>query len=365
MKFACNFAAGLLSLLPALVFAESDIDRLIADTGIRKGSVHARDLPGWQGADKILVSDFGGLAGELQPHFPNINFVAFSSIADAKQHAAGADAIIGTCDADLLAAAPDVKWVQVFSAGVDRCIPNEGIESGRVMLTNMQKMSSPVLAEHAITMVMSLARGLIAHGKLMKTGEWRRRDPSTAQIESVSGKTLLVVGLGGIGTEVAKRGAAVGMRVIGTRRSSREGPDFVEYVGLSDELFKLAAEADYIVNALPLTDETRGIFDAAFFEAAKDGAYFVSIGRGASTVTDDLIAAMKSGKISGAGLDVTDPEPLPSNHPLWQMQNVIITPHIGSAGGNRDRHRVLLRENLRRFVAGDALYNVVDPAKGY
>lgn len=365
MKFDYKFAAGLLCLMPALVLADPDFDRLVAETGIREGSLDARDLPGWQGVDRILVSDFGGIVGELQPKFPDINFITFSSIADAKQHAAGADAIIGTCDAGLLAAAPDVKWVQVFSAGVDRCIPNEAVESGRVMLTNMQKMSSPVLAEHAITMVMSLARGLIAHSKLMETGEWRRGDPSTTRIESTSGKTLLVVGLGGIGTEVAKRGAALGMRVIGTRRSSREGPDYVEYVGLSDELFELAARADYIVNALPLTDETRGIFDAAFFAAAKDGAYFVSIGRGASTVTDDLIAAMESGKISGAGLDVTDPEPLPPDHPLWQMQNVIITPHIGGAGGNRERHLVLLQENLRRFVAGDALYNVVDPARGY
>jgi len=155
------------------------------------------------------------------------------------------------------------------------------------------------------------------------------------------------------------------MRVVGTRRSSREGPAFVDYVGLSDELFELAADADFIVNALPLTPETRGLFDAAFFEAARDGAYFVSIGRGASTVTDDLLAALESGAIAGAGLDVTDPEPLPGDHPLWQVENVIITPHIGGAGGNFDRHLVLLRENLRRFIAGDALYNMVDPAKGY
>ncbi len=255
--------------------------------------------------------------------------------------------------------------MQVFSAGVDRCAPLEAVQNGRVILTNMQKMSSPVLAEHAITMVMSLSRGLIAHSKLMKTGIWRRNESGREGIQSVSGKTLLVAGLGGIGIEVARRGAALGMRVIGTRRSSRDGPPFVDYVGLSDELFELAGEADYIVNALPLTPETRGLFDAAFFEAAKDGAYFVSIGRGASTVTEDLIAALESGAIAGAGLDVTDPEPLPKDHPLWQMQNVIITPHIGGTGGSRERHLVLLRENLRRFIAGDALYNVVDPARGY
>jgi phosphoglycerate dehydrogenase-like enzyme len=357
--------AGAFLCFASVTFAASDVDRLIAETGIREGGTAMRDHAGWRGVDKVLVRDFGGIVDALQPGFPDIELIGFSSTSEVEQHLAGVDAIIGVCDEGLLEGARDVVWVQVFSAGVDRCAPLEAVQSGRVILTNMQKMSSPVLAEHAITMVMSLSRGLVAHGKLMETGKWRRRGPETERIQSVSGKTLLVVGLGGIGTEVAKRGAALGMRVVGTRRSSREGPSFVDYVGLSDELFELAGQADYIVNALPLTPETRGLFDAAFFDAAKDGAYFVSIGRGASTVTDDLIAALESGAIAGAGLDVTDPEPLPEDHPLWRMQNVIITPHIGGAGGSRDRHLVLLRENLRRFIAGDALYNVVDPAKGY
>lgn len=364
MKSQILFAGALLCFA-SVTLADSDIDKLIAETGIREGGTAMRDHAGWQGVDKVLVSDFGGIVDALQPGFPDIELIGFSSTAEAEQHLGGADAIIGTCAADLLGAAQDVVWVQVFSAGVDRCMPVDAVRSGRVVLTNMQKMSSPVLAEHAITMVMSLSRGLISHSKLMETGVWRRNESGREGIQSVSGRTLLVAGLGGIGTEVARRGAALGMRVIGTRRSSREGPPFVDYVGLADELFELAGEADYIVNALPLTSETRGLFDAAFFEAAKDGAYFVSIGRGASTVTDDLIAALESGAIAGAGLDVTDPEPLPEDHRLWQMQNVIITPHIGGAGGSRDRHLVLLRENLRRFIAGDALYNVVDPERGY
>jgi phosphoglycerate dehydrogenase-like enzyme len=182
---------------------------------------------------------------------------------------------------------------------------------------------------------------------------------------SVAGRTMLVIGLGGIGTEAARRAAALDMRVIGTRRSSREGPDFVEYVGLSDELFELAAEADFIVNALPLTTETTGLLDADFFSAAKRGAFLVNVGRGRTVVTDDLVAALESGQIAGAALDVTDPEPLPADHPLWQMDNVIITPHVASRDSNRARHMILFKENLRRFVAGDALLNVVDPELGY
>ena len=184
-------------------------------------------------------------------------------------------------------------------------------------------------------------------------------------MQSFGGKTMLVVGLGGIGTETAKRAAALGMIVYATRNSSREGPDYVEYVGLSDELFELAAKADVIVNALPLTAATQGLFNSDFFDAVKPGAYFINVARGASVVTDDLMAALDSGQLAGAGLDVTDPEPLPPDHPLWRMQNVIITPHVAGVARTLERHQAVAQENLRRFIAGDALLNVVDPARGY
>lgn len=348
-----------------LAQAELTVEDLIATTGIREGPAPIRKHPGWRGVDKILVRDYGGDAGKLQQAFPDIEIVGFISSADVIDGASDADAIIGACDPALIDAAKNAVWVQVFSAGVDLCAPLEAVASGRVVLTNMQKMSSPVLAEHAITMAMSLARGLVTHGKAMSGGRWLRRDPINDPIREIAGSTMLVVGLGGIGTEVARRGKALGMRVIATRRSSRDGPDFVDHVGLSEELLQLAAEADFIVNALPLTTETAGLLDAGFFAAAKQGAFFVSIGRGATTDTDALVDALESGHIAGAGLDVTSPEPLPADHPLWQMSNVIITPHIGGSGGSRDRHFLLVVENLRRFIAGEALLNVVDPQRGY
>ena len=155
------------------------------------------------------------------------------------------------------------------------------------------------------------------------------------------------------------------MSVSGTRNSSRNGPDFVEYVGLSHELNDLAASADVIVNALPATDATMDLFDAEFFAGAKAGAIFINVGRGKTVVTGDLIAALESGRISAAGLDVTAPEPLPSDSPLWQRDDVIITPHVASSGGENERHVVLLLENVSRYVAGERLLNVVDPKKGY
>jgi phosphoglycerate dehydrogenase-like enzyme len=177
---------------------------------------------------------------------------------------------------------------------------------------------------------------------------------------------VLIVGLGGIGTQVAWRAHGLGMRVIATRNSSRQGPDYVDYVGLADELLTLAAEADVVVNTLPLTSKTTGIFDQGFFDKVKSGAIFISVGRGKSTVTADLVAALESGKLYGAGLDVTDPEPLPKDSPLWQMENVIITPHVSAAGpGSLQRVAAITVENLRRYLAGEPLLNIVDMRAGY
>lgn len=366
MRLTTIFASGVLwigSLSAA--WADSAIDILIEETGVKAGPVAMRDFPGWGAPEKIVIRAPEAFVVEIQSRYPDITFVAVTSQDEAIRHAVGADAVIGFCSDEMLQAASRAVWIQITSAGAERCVAVNAVKNGRVVLTNMQKMSSPVLGEHAVAMVMSLARGLVAHSKAMQTGQWRRSDPMTSRIQSVTGKNLLVVGLGGIGTEVARRAAALGMRVTGTRRSSREGPEFVSRVGLSHELHELAAEADFIVNTLPLTPETRGIFDADFFAAAKTGAYFVSVGRGGSTVTDDLVAAINSGQIAGAGLDVTDPEPLPSDHPLWQMENVVITPHVAWAGGDNERHGILLRDNIRRFVAGEALLNVVDPDRGY
>ena len=353
-------------LFPLTLLADGDVEKLIRQTGIKEGPVAVRDMPGWEAPDKILVRELTpGLVDGLRQEFPDVEFVAVPSRGEALRQAADADAIIGFCSADLLDAAVEASWIQVFSAGVERCVALEQVGSSKVVLTNMQKMSSPVLAEHALAMVMALGRGLVSYGKLMATGEWRRGGPAAPSLQEISGKTLLVAGLGGIGTEVARRAAALGMRVVGTRRSSRDGPDFVDYVGLSGELNELAADADFIVNALPLTPETIGIFDQDFFSGAKRGSYFISVGRGASVVTDDLVEALETGQLAGAGLDVTDPEPLPADHRLWQMENVIVTPHVAGRGGGRERHDTLTKENIRRFIAGDKLFNVVDPQRGY
>ena len=345
--------------------AEVSIDRLIEDAGLQEGPVASRDLAGWRSPQKMIVRGGEDLVASLQVEFPGVRFVAAPSAPEALAEIGDADAIIGYCAEELIAPAEALVWVQIFSAGAESCLAVDAIASGDVLLTNMQKMASPVIGEHAIAMMLSLTRGLVQQARTMPDGAWNRGIGDEIGMMSVDGKTALVVGLGGIGKAAAKRAAALGMRVIATRNSSRSGPEYVEYVGLSEELLTLAAQADVVINALPLTPDTRGLFNKEFFDAVKPGVIFVNVARGASVVTDDLVAALGDGRVAGAGLDVTDPEPLPADHPLWQMPNVIITPHIAWYGNNRERQLALARENIRRFIAGDALLNVVDPERGY
>jgi phosphoglycerate dehydrogenase-like enzyme len=366
--------AACLALLPLLVAGparaaavppDPAVAGMIAELGLRESPVASRDQPGWTARPRVLVlrADAERLEA-LRRVAPGAEVTVLS--ADPGQRAgqlARAQAILATCDPALLAA-PRLHWFQSFQVGVERCVAVPGLQERGIVLTNGQRTSGPPIAEHAIAMMMSLARGLPQYGRHQQAGEWNREGFGRAR--ELKGRTLLVVGLGGIGTEVAWRGHGLGMRVIATRNSSREGPDFVARVGLPDELLALAAEADVVVNAAPITPATTGIFDARFFAAMKPGGYFINVARGRSVVQDDLVAALRSGQLGGAGLDVTDPEPLPAGHPLWAMDNVIITPHIAGDSDREDaRQWLLVTENLRRYAAGEPLLNAVDIARGY
>jgi phosphoglycerate dehydrogenase-like enzyme len=361
------FLAFLLLTIAAAstVAGELSVEDFIDETGIRAGATPVKERPGWTSTPTILVRTMAGATEGLDDDFPNARIIAVESLDDALLRAPEANVILGFCDSRLIDAAEQLVWVQVYWAGVERCLESEAVGSGRILLTNMQKMSSATIGEHAIAMMLSLTRGLTPYAKMMAEGAWQRDYARNSGMVSVDGKTLLVVGLGGIGRQVAMRGKGLGMRVVATRNSSREGPDYVDYVGLSDELHALAAQADVIVNALPLTPATTGLFDREFFAAAKRGSYFINVGRGSTVVTDDLLLALQDGRLGGAGLDVTEPEPLPADHPLWQLPNVIITPHVAGFGGSRRWHAMLVRENIRRYLAGEALLNVVEPERGY
>ena len=344
------------------------VQNMIAELGLRESELPVRELPGWNKPEKVVAwADKPERLAGLQAVAPGVEIVLVESQEQAISAAADAQVIMGFCNEELLSQAPELHWIQVYSSGVDRCVPNPSMHKGNKLLTNGQRIGSPALAEHSIALMMALVRGLdLYHGNQLQ-GSWQRDvGMDREDFMELEGRTALVVGLGGIGTQTAKRAHGLGMRVIATRNSRREGPDYVEYVGLADELNELAARADVVINTAPLTDSTRGMFDAAFFAAMKPSAYFVSVGRGASTVTADLVAALESGSIAGAGLDVTDPEPLPEGHPLWSMPRVIITPHTaGRSDKGRDRLFLLVQENLRRYVAGERMLSVVDIERGY
>jgi len=173
-------------------------------------------------------------------------------------------------------------------------------------------------------------------------------------------------GMGGIGREVAQRGKGFGMRVLATRRSAAPPPSFVDRQGTPDDLHAFLRESDVVVLCVPLTEETRGMIDAAELALLKPGSYLINIARGPVVDTDALVDALQSGRLAGAGLDVTDPEPLPAEHVLWTMDNVVVTPHVSSRSElTEDRRWALYIENMRRFGAGEPLLNVVDKEAGY
>ena len=299
---------------------------------------------------------------------PGVELVVGLSREEALRRAGEAHGIDGSyATPEFLRAAKKLVWVQAGGAGVERYVALPEIAGAEhLVLTNMSGVAGPAIADHVFAMLLALTRDLPVHLAGRAEGAWRQEGSGVLRPIALHGKTLLVVGLGSIGTEIARRGHGFGMHVIATRRSDAPSPDFVEHVGKPEELLALVPRADVVAIALPLTDETKGLFGPEAFAAMKPGSYLANIGRGRIVVTDALVAALESGHLAGACLDVTDPEPLPPGHPLWGFPNVVITPHVSSeAEFSEERWWALLRENLRRFDAGEPLLNVVDKRAGY
>ena len=348
----------------ATATSQSAAAELIDKLGLHVADQPVRERPGWRPPRVVLINkEMEELLPALKQAAPGARLIELS--AATPKDIAAADATIGVCSAEVLAQAKQLQWIQWPAAGVDRCVQQPVLHERHLLLTNLQRTMGPSMAEHVLGMMLALSRHFEYFMRQQQEAHWARED-ATPQLTDLEGKTVLVVGLGGIGTEVARRAHALGMHVVATRASGRTGPDFVSYVGLPDELPKLAKDADFVVNCTPLTRETTGIFNREFFATLRPGAYFISVGRGRSTATADLIDALKSGRLAGAGLDVTDPEPLPADSPLWHLPNVIITPHVSAdTAVSQEQRNAVLVENLRRYAAGDPMLSVVDIERGY
>ena len=232
-------------------------------------------------------------------------------------------------------------------------------------MVKMMPDASDELADPTVfAMLLSMTRDLDAFRAAQDRAEWNRR--AGTGMTTLSGRTMLVVGMGGIGSQIARRAKGFDMKVLATVRTARPAPDYCDELGTAADLDRFLPLADVVAVALPLTEETTDLFDAEKFALMKPGAYFLNVGRGRIVVTDDLLAALDSGHLAGAGLDVTEPEPLPADHLLWKSDKVLITPHVSSrAELTGERRWDVFQENIRRFSVGEPLLNVVDKQAGY
>ncbi len=362
-------------------FTSEELVRVFA---LRENDVPVRELPGWAPPEKVVVvvpeewDRREERMAFLQEVAPGVELIPVRDRRDAVDRGvlADAQAVFGLgCAASTVAAiGPEVHWIQSGSVGVAGCFTsgtppgetNRILRERNIVVTSIRSMTARAIAQHSLTLMLSLIGGMDIHAERQGNHVWGRTQTDVVKDKNLDMEfqdhTLLVVGLGSIGTEVGRLAHALGMRVIATRKSSKSGPAFVDYVGLSDEMYALAGEADVVFASVPNTPDTQEMFDAEFFDAMKETAYFVSIVRLPVVNWDDLKDALRSGSIAGFGAD-----DLPqSDFEFWDMPRVIMTPHVSDYSNRyRDNQFLLYRENLRRYVAGDRMLNVVDLQRGY
>ncbi len=277
-----------------------------------------------------------------------------------------ADAIIGSIKPEWVRAGKNLKWAQITSAGVEQVLHMSGSNALResdIIVTNNQIVQGPEIADHALAMLLSLTREIPKWLRLKDKEQWQA---TPRDLYELRGKTAVVIGVGGIGMQISQRAWAFGMTVIGVDPEDIPFSPFVSKVVKPDQLNAVIPQADVVFMSAPHTEKSHKMLGPNQFELMKKGAWFIAVSRGKTYDLNALIKALDSGRLKGAGVDVTDPEPLPAGNALWKFENVIITPHIAGRS-DQDRGRMLgtVEENIRRFADGLPLVNVVDKQKGY
>lgn len=275
---------------------------------------------------------------------------------------------------------PALRWLQFHFAGIDRYVDEPLLQKPGLQITTLSGAAAPQAAEHILTMLLALSRKLPAVLATQKKSEWPKDRFERFSPFELNGKTLGIVGYGSIGRHVARLLQPFGMTILATKRNGfnpadvgyaipgagdPEG-DLVHRLYPPQALCSMLKECHFVVVTVPLTAETRNLIDQTALQSLKPGAYLVDISRGGIVNHEDLLAALKSGQLAGAALDVFPEEPLPTSNPLWQMPGVILTPHIsGGSPHYHERAARLFAENLRNYLAGAALHNLFETQRGY
>lgn len=291
-----------------------------------------------------------------------LHIIEAQNSAEALRNIGDTDVVFGGFNRTLFENAKQLKWVQVLSAGVDGLLFPEFVQSD-VVLTSAKGFVGPHLADQAWALILGLLRGI---GRSVRERTWDNRMSIRLATWELSERTLGIVGLGGTGIDVARRAQGFDMRVIAVDPETVEAPSFVHEVWQMDRFHELLAQSDVVAICAPLTPETHGMFNDAAFQAMQSHALLVNVTRGKIVDGPALLRALNNGSIGGAGLDVTPEEPLPTDSPLWDMPNVIITPHVAGGSPIRlDRTVGLFCDNLERTLVGKPLLSIIDKEKGY
>jgi phosphoglycerate dehydrogenase-like enzyme len=313
----------------------------------------------------LILSDEGKAHFGLLNNVPDLEILTPATPAQTLELAKQADVIYGKPTPELLAAAPNVKWFQAPSAGVDFVHGLPGFAESDVTLTNTKGAHAASIAEHAFSLLLALTRGLPATGDWQKQKHWGR-EAGYRMPKEIRGSTVGIIGYGAIGRQIAEIARAFGMSVLALDRHVGPGDEFVERIAAIDELHSVLGQSDVVMVTAPYTPETHHLIDEQAFNAIKRGAYLIVVSRGGIVDENALVAALADGRVAGAGLDVLEQEPLPETSPLWGLPNVIITPHLAGSSDQKERRCVeILVDNLNRYRRGEPLNNVVDKKLGF
>lgn len=324
-------------------------------------------LPLFSQPKKIVVAyNNPDLVEKLRAAGPEVKVVPVTE-SDVMNEIADADAFVGEITSAQVRAAKNLKWVAIMSAGVERVLfPADGSDDLRrsnIILTNNKIVQGPEIADHALAMLLMLSRNLYV---LYRNDQQQVWDPRSFHGIELRGKTALIVGLGGVGSQIALRANAFGMKVIGVDPEDKPFLPFVDRIVKPDQLDEVIPLADAVFLSVPDTPKSHKMIGERQFQLMKKNSYFIAVSRGGIYEMPALVKALDEKRLAGAGVDVTDPEPLPKGHALWQFPNAIITPHIaGRSDQDAERMVGTIVENARRFIAGKPMINVVDKQKGY